>query len=90
MMDDLFGCCMIYDLLGCFMLTYLWACFMMDDTYQLLNVLPCNMQCCSPEVGMLPEPSAEGNIPTKGGNLFYHYHINTMFTCTITVHVKGN
>ena len=34
--------------------------------YQLLNVLPCNIRCCSPEVGMLPEASAEGNIPTKG------------------------
>ena len=34
--------------------------------YQLLNVLPCNMRCCSPEVGMLTEASAEGNIPTKG------------------------
>ena len=28
-----------------------------DITNQLLNVLACNMQCCSPEVGMLPEAS---------------------------------
>ena len=33
--------------------------------YQL-NVLTCSMQCCLPEVGMLPEVSSEGNIPTKG------------------------
>ena len=38
----------------------------MVNNYQLLNVLPCVMQCCSPEVVMLPEASAEGNIPTKG------------------------
>ena len=31
----------------------------------MLNVIPSNMQYCSPEVGMLPEASAEGNIPTK-------------------------
>ena len=58
--------------------------------YQLLNVLPCNMQCCSPEVGMLSEASADGNIPTKGVqhachmeehltiHLLYHYHMSNM------------
>ena len=70
--------------------------------YQLLNVLPCNMQCCSSEVGMLPEASAEGNIPTKGEqhacymaehltiDLLYHYHMDKMHKCNITAHVKGD
>ena len=54
------------------------------------------------EVGMLPEASAEGNIPTKGEqhacymaehltiDLLYHYHLDNMYTCNITVHVKGD
>ena len=68
------------------------------NSYQLLNVLPCNMRCCSPEVGMLPEASAEGNIPTKGEqhacymaehltiDLLYHYHMDNMYTCNITAY----
>ena len=52
-------------------------------------------QCCSPEVGMLPEASAECNIPTKGEqhacymaehltiDLLYHYHMN------ICIHVTS-
>ena len=58
------------------------------------------MQCCSPEVGVLPEASAEGNIPTKGEqhacyiaehvtiDLLYHYHMDNISTCNITEHVK--
>ena len=60
------------------------------------------MQCCSPEVGRLPEASAEGNIPTKGEqhacymaehltiDLLYHYHMDKMHKCNITAHVKGD
>ena len=45
---------------------------------------------------MLPEASAEGNIPTKGEqhacymaehltiDLLYHYHLDNMYTCNIT------
>ena len=59
------------------------------------------MQCNSPEVGILPEASTEDNIPFKGElyacymaehltiDLLYHYHMNNMYTCNITVHVKG-
>ena len=62
---------------------------------QLLNVLPCNLKCCSPEVGMLPDASAEGNIHTKGEkhicymaehltiDLLCHYHMNNMHACNI-------
>ena len=51
---------------------------------------------------MLPEASAEGNIPTKGEqhacymaehltiDLLYHYHMDNMYTCNITAHVKGD
>ena len=54
------------------------------------------------EVRMLPEASAEGNIPTKGEqhacymaehltiDLLYHYHMDIMYTCYITAHVKGD
>ena len=49
-----------------------------------------------------PEASAEGNIPTKGEQhacymaehltiigLLYHYHMDNIYTCNITAHVKG-
>ena len=51
---------------------------------------------------MLPEVSAEGSIPTKGEqhachmaehltiDLLYHYHMDNMYTCSITAHVKGD
>ena len=51
---------------------------------------------------MLPEASAEGNIPTKGEqhacymaehltiDLLYHYHMDKMHKCNITAHVKGD
>ena len=67
------------------------------DSYQLLNVLPYNMRCCLPEVGMLPEAFAEGNIPTTGEQhacyiaehltigLLYHYHLGNMYTCNIAI-----
>ena len=60
------------------------------------------MQCCSREVGMLTEASAEDDIPTKGEqhacymaeyltiDLLYHYHMDTMYTCNIASHVKGD
>ena len=50
---------------------------------------------------MLLEASAEGNIPTKGEqhacymaenltiDLLYHYHMNNIYTCNSTAHVKG-
>ena len=70
-----------------------------EDTYQLLNALPCNMRCCSPEVGMLPEASAEGNIPTKGEqhacymaehltiDLLYHYHKDNIYIHVTSHHM---
>ena len=60
------------------------------------------MQFCSPEVGMFPEASAQRNIPTKDEqhacymaehltiDLLYQYHMNNMYTCNITSHVKGD
>ena len=47
-----------------------------DITTQLLKVRSYNMQCCSPEMGMLPEP------PTI--HLLYNYQMNNMYTCDIT------
>ena len=42
-----------------------------DYLYQLLNVPPCNMPCCSHEVGMLSEASAEGKIPPRVNNMYH-------------------
>ena len=45
---------------------------------------------------------SEGNMPTKGEqhacymaehltiDLLYHYHMDNMYTCNITSHVKGD
>ena len=47
-------------------LRYIYVNYLAVNNYQLLNVLPCSMQCYLGKVGMLPETSADGNIPTKG------------------------
>ena len=51
-------------------------CMCLVSSYQVLNVLPFSMQCCSSpcssEVGMLPEASAEGNFPTSDEQIAYN------------------
>ena len=45
---------------------YMYTYYSYDNkmTNQLSPFLPCNMKCCSAEVGMLPEALAEVNILT--------------------------